>query len=231
MMKWRNLMHKTIKQITATSRLGNDSLRHSTSVTGVWIMSWFQSNLVSTGPLRSARSYVPSDGGIGDANSMMTDLVLSDIQKAINEFEKKKEDERQRTLKELRQPDYSWLMDWKLKAKRTLSFKESSEIETLCSKLKPCEWKEVITAWRSKTVNSQSRDEIVEAFKESATEIINKRIERELEMIRESDEPPQQLNSDRSRSVAELSVLNLTFPGLFSSNTDIRRYNEPSDVV
>ena len=70
-------------------------------------------------------------------------------------------------------------------------FQESSEIEAICSKLQPCEWKEAITAWRAKTVNSQSRDEIIEGFKESATEIINKRIERELEMIRESEEPPQ----------------------------------------
>ena len=89
------------------------------------------------GPLRSARSYVPSDGGVGDASNMMTDLVLSDIQKAISDFEKKKvrlilflflnlnfqEEERQQALKELRQPDYSWLMDWKLKAKKHLSFK------------------------------------------------------------------------------------------------------------
>lgn len=101
-------------------------------------MSWFRSNLVSMGPLRSARSYVPGDSGVGDANNMMTDLVLSDIQKAILEFEKKKvtnyfifilmnfdfqEDERQQALKELRQPDYSWLMDWKLKARKNLSFK------------------------------------------------------------------------------------------------------------
>ena len=53
-------------------------------------MSWFKSNLISVGPLRSARSYVPSDGGIGEANNMMTDLVLSDIQKAISDLEKKK---------------------------------------------------------------------------------------------------------------------------------------------
>lgn len=53
-------------------------------------MSWFKSNLVSTGPLRSARSYFPSDNGISDASNMMTDLVLSDIQKAITDYENKK---------------------------------------------------------------------------------------------------------------------------------------------
>lgn len=53
-------------------------------------MSWFRSNLVASGPLRSARSYVPSDANGSDASNMMTDLVLSDIQKAINDFEKKK---------------------------------------------------------------------------------------------------------------------------------------------
>lgn len=53
-------------------------------------MSWFQSNLTSSGPLRSARSYFPSDDGTSDGSTMMTDLVMSDIQKAIEDFENKK---------------------------------------------------------------------------------------------------------------------------------------------
>uniref|UniRef100_A0AC34F0D4 Uncharacterized protein n=1 Tax=Panagrolaimus sp. ES5 TaxID=591445 RepID=A0AC34F0D4_9BILA len=154
-------------------------------------MSWFQSNLVASGPLRSARSYFPSDDGASDGNTMMTDLVMSDIQKAIEDFENKKEEERKKELQQSRQPDYSWLMDWKLKAKKHLSFKESSEIESLCQKLKPYEWKEVITTWRDRLPECKNRDEIITSYRDIASEIINVRIERELQMIKEAEEPPQ----------------------------------------
>uniref|UniRef100_A0A914YXL0 Uncharacterized protein n=1 Tax=Panagrolaimus superbus TaxID=310955 RepID=A0A914YXL0_9BILA len=82
-------------------------------------------------------------------------------------------------------------MDWKLKAKKHLSFKESSEIESLCQKLKPYEWKEVITTWRDRLAECKNRDEIITSYRDIASEIINARIERELQMIKEAEEPPQ----------------------------------------
>uniref|UniRef100_A0A7E4W383 CPG4 domain-containing protein n=1 Tax=Panagrellus redivivus TaxID=6233 RepID=A0A7E4W383_PANRE len=196
-------------------------------------MSWFKSNLeFSAGPLRSARSYYPGDDGVDSGTRMMIDLALSDVQKAITDFEKRKEEERQNELKKTSQPDYSWLMDWKHKVKKTLSFKECSDIETQCQKLKPCEWKDCINAWRERLPTCSTRDEIVESFMDIVVTTVNTRINRELQMIREADTPPQRMTPpEYSRSVSELSVLSLRFPGIALSSPNIRDFNEPSDIV
>lgn len=70
-----------------------------------------------------------------------------------------KEKRRQEIMQTTRTPDYSWLMDWKLKSKKNLGFrvsvldkslnefmclKECAAIEMMCRKIRPNEWSSLI---------------------------------------------------------------------------------------
>uniref|UniRef100_A0A914E7M7 Uncharacterized protein n=1 Tax=Acrobeloides nanus TaxID=290746 RepID=A0A914E7M7_9BILA len=149
-------------------------------------MYWFRSQ----DPPRSARSYVPTSTN-HDSEVLMTDLVLSEIQNEIIRFEETREKRRQEALREARTPDYSWLMDWKVKSKKFLNFKESAEIETLCNKIRPCEWKEVILNWRGRITTVEFRDEIINEFRAAVYEVVNSRCRREISLIRETEEATQ----------------------------------------
>lgn len=75
---------------------------------------------------------------------------------------------RKETLKKNCQPDYEWLIDYRLKPKKFITFlvslfktnfindeyfQESSEIESLCLKLDKGEWTKVLGEWRTRGKN------------------------------------------------------------------------------
>uniref|UniRef100_A0A914H2X1 Uncharacterized protein n=1 Tax=Globodera rostochiensis TaxID=31243 RepID=A0A914H2X1_GLORO len=118
-------------------------------------MAWFESRL-----LRSARPFVPGGGG-PCRDGMMCDLVLGEIQAEISKAEKETERRRQEELRLTNRPDYSWLVDWRLRAKRPLGFRESSE------------------EWRTRVRFVESRDEVLDTFRTVVDELATERMRRE----------------------------------------------------
>ncbi|CAD5218795.1 unnamed protein product [Bursaphelenchus okinawaensis] len=123
---------------------------------------------------RSARPYFPSSL-CGDVESMMIDMVLTEIQNQIERIEDEQERKRQEALKESQSPDYTWLMDWKLKNKKVLNFRECSAVELLCQKIQPAEWSLLIRTFRTKARYVDSRDGVIDIFRHSVEEIIGQR--------------------------------------------------------
>ncbi|KAI6211952.1 hypothetical protein M3Y96_00488800 [Aphelenchoides besseyi] len=137
-------------------------------------MAWFRGSnsrsIDSSFPTpRSARPYIPSDMS-GNLESMMIDMLLNEIQTHISRLE-----DEQESLKETRQPDYGWLMDWKLKTKKTLSFRECSAIEMICQKIRPNEWGALIREFRQRVQFIRNRDDVVNTFRAVVDEILNER--------------------------------------------------------
>ncbi|KAI6224671.1 hypothetical protein M3Y95_00777300 [Aphelenchoides besseyi] len=142
-------------------------------------MAWFRGSnsrsIDSSFPTpRSARPYIPSDMS-GNLESMMVDMLLNEIQTHISRLEDEQEKQRQESLKETRQPDYGWLMDWKLKTKKTLSFRECSAIEMICQKIRPNEWGALIREFRQRVQFIRNRDDVVNTFRAVVDEILNER--------------------------------------------------------
>ncbi|KAL3080829.1 hypothetical protein niasHS_014934 [Heterodera schachtii] len=158
-------------------------------------MNWFEPRV-----LRSARPFVPSGGErrdevgkTGDDQAMvqmMCDLVLGEIQAEISRVEKEMERRRQDERRLTNQPDYSWLMDWRLRAKRPLSFRESSEVELLCSKVRAEEWRRLLKEWHTKVRFAESRDEVLDTFRALVDEIATERMRRKC-VVQSVDEQQQ----------------------------------------
>uniref|UniRef100_A0A183BY17 Uncharacterized protein n=1 Tax=Globodera pallida TaxID=36090 RepID=A0A183BY17_GLOPA len=198
-------------------------------------MAWFESRL-----LRSARPFVPGGGGpcrdgVGGSAvddqamvQMMCDLVLGEIQAEISKAEKETERRRQEELRLTNRPDYSWLVDWRLRAKRPLGFRESSEVELLCAKVRPEEWRRLLKEWRTRVRFVESRDEVLDTFRTVVDELATERMRREC-LVESVDEhleenqsklptmaqtkQKQRPKSARTRHYpAQLSVFALTLP-------------------
>ncbi|KAL3114657.1 hypothetical protein niasHT_016288 [Heterodera trifolii] len=158
-------------------------------------MNWFEPRV-----LRSARPFVPSGGErrdeigkTGDDQAMvqmMCDLVLGEIQAEISRVEKEMERRRQDERRLTNQPDYSWLMDWRLRAKRPLSFRESSEVELLCSKVRAEEWRRLLKEWHTKVRFAESRDEVLDTFRALVDEMAMERMRKKC-VVQSVDEQQQ----------------------------------------
>ncbi|CAD5226703.1 unnamed protein product [Bursaphelenchus xylophilus] len=162
---------------------------------------------MDSGQPRSARPYVPSSL-CGDVESMMIDMVLTEIQNQIGRIEDEQEQKRQESLRETQSPDYSWLMDWKLKNKKVLNFRECSAVELLCQKIKPNEWSLLIRTFRSKVRYVDSRDGVIEVFRGTVDEVRQQRGDN-VSMMNVDETEDETWRSDpiqhRSLSVVELS--------------------------
>ncbi|KAI6239689.1 hypothetical protein M3Y99_00561600 [Aphelenchoides fujianensis] len=172
------------------------------------------------------RPYVPSDTS-GNLENMMVDMLLNEIQTHISRIEDEQEKRRQESLKANRQPDYGWLMDWKLKTKKNLS--KCSAVELMCQKIRPAEWGALIREWRQRVQFVESRDEVVNCFRAVVDDLVNERCAsrnsvRFVDELLNSDDPAnwharphtaaarlsRTAVGPRSQSIAELSPANLS---------------------
>ncbi|KAF7629909.1 hypothetical protein Mgra_00009098 [Meloidogyne graminicola] len=182
--------------------------------------------------LHSARPFVstaihPTNNEDDNAmQQMMCDLILDEIQTQIDRVQKETEQRRQEELRLTKMPDYSWLIDWKLRTKRPLGFRESTEIEYLTTKIRPGEWRGLLEEWRSRVRYAENREEILNIFKQTIEWIINKRMENEckIECINEQEIKPEIIEKKQTKtnirpmtaqpriSLKELSIFALTNP-------------------
>ncbi|KAH7721936.1 Protein C46A5.8 [Aphelenchoides avenae] len=180
---------------------------------------------------RSARSFVPRGWSESNAEveAMMVDLIISEIQTEICRIEQESEQRRQQALRDTKTPDYSWLMDWKVKGKKTLNFRECSEVELLCQKIKPNEWSNLINEWRSRVRTATARDEVLALFRTAVYHTVQQRCEQQnsLQQINEREDEPavgrraQSSLDQRSTSLAELSVRGLSFEKKYAETHEI----------
>uniref|UniRef100_A0A915MBR1 Uncharacterized protein n=1 Tax=Meloidogyne javanica TaxID=6303 RepID=A0A915MBR1_MELJA len=135
--------------------------------------------------LRSARPFVPMavhPTSSEDDNAMlqmMCDLMLDEIQTQIDRVQKEAEQRRQEELRLTKMPDYTWLIDWRLRAKRPLGYRESTEVEHLAAKIRPGEWRQFLKEWRRRVRYVDSRDEILNVFRQTVEWVISERMENE----------------------------------------------------
>ncbi|KAI6175486.1 hypothetical protein M3Y97_00694200 [Aphelenchoides bicaudatus] len=203
--------------------------------------AWFRSNTMqsrsmdSSATPRSARPYIPSDVN-GNVEAMMIDMMINEIQTHISRVEDEHEKRRQEIMKMTRTPDYSWLMDWKLKTKKSLSFRECSAIETMCHKVRPSEWSILIREWRSRVRYVESRDDVLGVFRQIVDSLITERcVSRQ--SVRFVDELAPSANNEEGRPASRypspqpathrsISVAELSVPGLFQ-----KQFGEIHDIV
>ncbi|KAI1733013.1 RD3 protein [Ditylenchus destructor] len=188
-------------------------------------MAWF--NRQNSGTLgfvtrpHSARQHNPDTDTSGDVEAMMVDLILGDIQTEISRIEQDNEKKRQECLKEAKTPDYGWLMDWRLKSKKILDVREMTDIELLCAKVKPNEWNRLIRDWRGQVKFVESREEVIDLFRNIVNEIVHHRCHRQTSLQFIDEEAPAKIVRPRTTQTeflvtsppSELSVFALTGQG------------------
>jgi len=145
--------------------------------------------------MNSARPYVPSDDG-AEMELIKVDLILGEIDKEITRIEEEAEKKRQKMLRESHQPDYAWLLDYRLKPKKGISFRESSEAEFLCSKIKPDEWKRSINEWRIRIRFAQTREEVMTEFRNVIYDIVSDRYKRETSFQQINEQGSDEVEND-----------------------------------
>ncbi|CAK5078862.1 unnamed protein product [Meloidogyne enterolobii] len=161
--------------------------------------------------LRSARPFVPMavhPTSSEDDNAMlqmMCDLMLDEIQTQIDRVQKEAEQRRQEELRLTKMPDYTWLIDWRLRAKRPLGYRE----------------------WRRRVRYVDSRDEILNVFRQTVEWVISERMENEcrIECVNEHEIHGRTVTNTRPTTaqplipLRELSVFALTSPPLPGEGT------------
>jgi len=168
--------------------------------------------------MNSARPYVPSDDG-AEMELIKVDLILGEIDKEITRIEEEAEKKRQKMLRESHQPDYAWLLDYRLKPKKGISFRESSEAEFLCSKIKPDEWKRSINEWRIRIRFAQTREEVMTEFRNVIYDIVSDRYKRETSF----QQINEQGSDEKMTSMRENCIQQKIRPGTAPSTSNLKK--------
>ncbi|WKY03433.1 hypothetical protein Q1695_004854 [Nippostrongylus brasiliensis] len=106
-------------------------------------------------------------------DSMMTDLILSEIEAAVVAFEHEQDQRKSRENLQKRVPDYSWLIsDVSQKPKKYLTLTERSRLTRACDRIRPEEWSKLINLWKARSKTASSREHIFDCFVSSVHEVI-----------------------------------------------------------
>ncbi|CAJ0584335.1 unnamed protein product, partial [Mesorhabditis spiculigera] len=112
---------------------------------------------------------------LGDTDdSLMIDLVVSEVEHQVTEFETS--EERRKSQASTGRPDYSWLVtDPNLRPKKWLTTDERSKLEEACERMKADEWSRLMTMWKGRTKDVESRQQIFDIFMGCVQEILASR--------------------------------------------------------
>ncbi|GMS97110.1 hypothetical protein PENTCL1PPCAC_19285, partial [Pristionchus entomophagus] len=113
-----------------------------------------------------------------EGNDVMADIMLSEVEAAVYEFECNEEVRRSQVSLQSRVPDYSWLIapDAPAKARKFLSMQERQQIQRACETIRVSEWNQLTTLWKRGIAKApRNRDNIIIAFVQAVTEIVGTR--------------------------------------------------------
>ncbi|EYC14892.1 hypothetical protein Y032_0039g69 [Ancylostoma ceylanicum] len=106
-------------------------------------------------------------------DTMMIDLILSEIEATVAAYETEKEQRKSQECLQKRIPDYSWLIsENSQKPKKYLTMSERSRLERACERLRPNEWSKLINLWKARSKSASSREHIFDCFVSSVHEVI-----------------------------------------------------------
>ncbi|CAJ0929231.1 unnamed protein product, partial [Mesorhabditis belari] len=109
---------------------------------------------------------------LGDTDdSLMIDLVVSEVEHQVTQFETN--EERRKSHVSTGRPDYSWLVtDPNMRPKKWLTPEERSKLEEACERMKPDEWSTLMTTWKGRTKDIESRQQIFDIFLSCVQEVL-----------------------------------------------------------
>jgi hypothetical protein len=99
-------------------------------------------------------------------------------------------------------------MDYRLKPKRWMSCKESTEVEFMCAKLRPSEWKTLLGEWRIRVRFVTTRAEVLGELRTVVNDILMERYHRQtsLEKIDEHHDNRVRVSEEDSETIAESKI-------------------------
>ncbi|GMR50176.1 hypothetical protein PMAYCL1PPCAC_20371 [Pristionchus mayeri] len=154
------------------------------------MLSWISPRQAST----------EDQGENAEGNDIMGEIMLGEVEAAVYEFQCEEEVRKSQVSLQSRVPDYSWLIsaDAPAKPRKFLSMQERSQIQRACELIRVAEWTQLSSMWKSRMMRgARSREGIIEAFVQSAQEIVSTR-----------PRPPQPISSMLSRYLRSQSSIN-----------------------